>query len=200
MAVVPPELLPPRARALAPVPTTASCKNSAPPTRPVASQFFGEHAHLAEPKAFAAYLAPLRKIEWVPLLKVSRSADPRRCSLICRAIPTASPSPTAGSSPSTRTASPSSGRIIAPTAAPLQDHDAPTDEFIRRFLIHVLPHGFHRIRHYGLFANGNRAANIARARELLTVPSRLKQPEMSEPAVERSPACCRVHVPAVAAE
>jgi hypothetical protein len=40
-------------------------------------------------------------------------------------------------------------------------------EFIRRFLLHVLPKGFHRIRHYGLFAKGNRAANIARARELL---------------------------------
>ena len=40
-------------------------------------------------------------------------------------------------------------------------------EFIRRFLIHVLPKGFHRIRHYGLFAKSNRAANIARARELL---------------------------------
>jgi hypothetical protein len=37
------------------------------------------------------------------------------------------------------------------------------DEFIRRFLIHVLPDGFHRIRHYGLFANGSRAENIARA-------------------------------------
>ena len=42
-----------------------------------------------------------------------------------------------------------------------------THEFIRRFLIHVLPKGQHRIRHYGLFANGNRAANIARIRELL---------------------------------
>jgi hypothetical protein len=42
-------------------------------------------------------------------------------------------------------------------------------EFIRRFLMHVLPKGFHRIRHYGLFASGNRAANIARARELLSV-------------------------------
>jgi hypothetical protein len=41
------------------------------------------------------------------------------------------------------------------------------DEFIRRFLIHVLPDGFHRIRHYGLFANANRAANIALARRLL---------------------------------
>ncbi len=45
----------------------------------------------------------------------------------------------------------------------------PTHEFIRRFLMHVLPRGFHRIRHYGLFANGGRADNIARARELLGV-------------------------------
>jgi hypothetical protein len=45
------------------------------------------------------------------------------------------------------------------------------DEFIRRFLIHVLPDGFHRIRHYGLFANGGRADNIARARHLLNVPT-----------------------------
>ena len=44
-----------------------------------------------------------------------------------------------------------------------------TDEFIRRFLIHVLPQGFHRIRHYGLLASGTRADNIARARELLAV-------------------------------
>jgi hypothetical protein len=44
------------------------------------------------------------------------------------------------------------------------------DEFIRRFLIHVLPGGFHRIRHYGLFANANRANNIALARRLLAVP------------------------------
>jgi len=44
------------------------------------------------------------------------------------------------------------------------------DEFIRRFLIHVLPDGFHRIRHYGLFANANRAGNIALARHLLGVP------------------------------
>ena len=44
------------------------------------------------------------------------------------------------------------------------------DEFIRRFLIHVLPDGFHRIRHYGLFANTNRAAHIALARRLLGAP------------------------------
>ena len=53
------------------------------------------------------------------------------------------------------------------------------DEFIRRFLVHVLPKGFHRIRHYGLLATGNRKANIARARELLTAPA---------PAVTKEPA------------
>ena len=52
------------------------------------------------------------------------------------------------------------------------------DEFIRRFLIHVLPSGFHRIRHYGLFANGTRAENIARARELLDVRSATDQHAM----------------------
>jgi hypothetical protein len=43
-------------------------------------------------------------------------------------------------------------------------------KFIRRFLTHVLPTGLHRIRHYGLLANANRTANIAKARELLAVP------------------------------
>jgi hypothetical protein len=49
------------------------------------------------------------------------------------------------------------------------------DEFIRRFLLHVLPDGFHRIRHYGLFANGGRAENIARARQLLKVTATQSQ-------------------------
>jgi len=48
-------------------------------------------------------------------------------------------------------------------------------EFIRRFLSHVLPDGFHRIRHYGLFAGGSRSDNIARARELLAMPPRPRQ-------------------------
>jgi len=45
-----------------------------------------------------------------------------------------------------------------------------TSEFIRRFLMHVLPKGFHRIRHYGLLANSSRADNVAKARALLNVP------------------------------
>ena len=51
-----------------------------------------------------------------------------------------------------------------------------TTEFIRRFLIHVLPSGFHRIRHYGLLASGTRADNVARARALLAVSKPEGQP------------------------
>jgi hypothetical protein len=68
-------------------------------------------------------------------------------------------------------------------------------EFIRRFLLHVLPKGFHRIRHYGLLANGNRAANIARARELLGVTEPAKEhggdadPEEPGATDQRCPCC-----------
>lgn len=55
-----------------------------------------------------------------------------------------------------------------------------TAEFIRRFLIHVLPSGFHRIRHYGLLASGTRADNIARARELLAVSKPEGQPTAAD--------------------
>ena len=75
-------------------------------------------------------------------------------------------------------------------------------EFIRRFLLHVLPKGFHRIRHYGLFANGNRAEAIARARELLAVSPPPPKPEPAKPAADEprvlptSCPCCggRMHV------
>ncbi len=63
----------------------------------------------------------------------------------------------------------------------------PIDEFIRRFLIHVLPGGFHRIRHYGLFANGGRADNIARARQLLDVPATQNQPTAADSADDSEP-------------
>ena len=58
-------------------------------------QFFNQYAHLAERRAFALYLAPLRRRNWYVYSKPSVPEDPRRCSPICRATPTASPSPTA---------------------------------------------------------------------------------------------------------
>ena len=72
-------------------------------------------------------------------------------------------------------------------------------EFIRRFLMHVLPKGFHRIRHYGLLANGNRAENIASARELLAVaPPRSGAGARTTRRAPTSRACCRRPVRAAA--
>ena len=66
------------------------------------------------------------------------------------------------------------------------------DEFIRRFMLHILPKGFHRIRHYGLFASTGRAANIARLRELLgsAPPAEINAtPSQDEPAETVLPPC-----------
>jgi hypothetical protein len=60
---------------------------------------------------------------------------------------------------------------------------------IRRFLMHLLPKSFHRIRHYDLFANGNRAADIARARELLAMSLRRARPVTQMPQSLRNCAC-----------
>ena len=68
-------------------------------------------------------------------------------------------------------------------------------EFIRRFLIHVLPRGFHRIRHYGLFASANRAETIARARELLGLAAPVAEeaveidPSAAQPLAQPCPCC-----------
>ena len=70
-----------------------------------------------------------------------------------------------------------------------------TDEFIRRFLAHVLPRGFHRIRHYGLLASSSRKANLARARTLLEVTVPPDDPAADEPADLRPPCpCCGGHM------
>jgi hypothetical protein len=143
-------------------------------------RFFGRYAHLAKPRAFAAYLAPLRKIEWYLYAKPPFGSPEAVLAYLSRY---------------THRVAIANSRLIAfdqrGVTFKYKDYRADgraryksmtlaTDEFIRRFLIHVLPHGFHRIRHSGLFANGNRAANIARARELLAVPARLQEPEISE--------------------
>jgi Putative transposase/Transposase zinc-binding domain len=135
--------------------------------------FFADHATLADSKAFTAFLAPLRKAEWVVYAKepfggpqavlAYLSRYTHRVAISNRRLISADDSGVTFKWKDYRIEGPARYKTMT----------LPTHEFIRRFLMHVLPKGVHRIRHYGLFANGNRAANIARARELLAVPSRV---------------------------
>ena len=133
-------------------------------------QFFGNHARLADAKAFAAYLAPLRESEWVVYCKRPFGGPEEVLRYLARY---------------THRVAISNRRLIACDAEGVtfkwKDYriqgperfktmTLATHEFIRRFLMHVLPAGFHRIRYYGLLASGKRAENIARARELLAPP------------------------------
>jgi hypothetical protein len=132
--------------------------------------FFADHAALVEPETFQAHLAPLRRAEWVVYSKRPFGGPEAVLTYLSRY---------------THRVAISNSRLLAFDGERVtfkwKDYRAKgdfryklmtldADEFIRRFLIHVLPDGFHRIRHYGLFANGNRAENIARARRLLGVP------------------------------
>jgi hypothetical protein len=147
-------------------------------------QFFGNHVRLADKVAFKAYLAPLREIDWVVYAK-EPFAGPRQVlrylSRYTHRIAISNHRLVSADEKGV-TFSYKDYRIDGP--ARYKTMTLATDEFIRRFLIHVLPKGFHRIRYYGLLANGNRAANIARARELLAVPARPKAPETPAAAVE----------------
>jgi Putative transposase/Transposase zinc-binding domain len=160
-------------------------------------KFFGVHAHLDNIRAFKAYLAPLRKIEWVVYAKkpfggpqavlAYLSRYTHRVAISNRRLISADHTGVTFKWKDYRIEGP--GRYTTMTL--------PAHEFIRRFLMHVLPKGFHRIRHYGLLASGNRAANIAQARTLLAVPARSDQPDTSEagaldqpPGLPRPCPCC----------
>ena len=155
-------------------------------------KFFGQYAHLAERKAFAAYLAPLRRITWYVYSKPPFGGPKAVLAYLARY---------------THRVAISNRRLIAfdenGVTFRYKDYRADgraqckrmtlaTDEFIRRFLIHVLPKGFHRIRHYGLFARPSCADNIARARELLAVPEPQGEPadaDATDPNEPRSHPC-----------
>ncbi len=153
-------------------------------------RFFGDHAALVDARAFADYLRSLRKIDWVVYAK-RPFAGPRavlaylarythRVAIANSRLVTLDDKRVTFKWKDYR----SKGRERHKTMT-LAAH-----EFIRRFLIHVLPSGFHRIRHYGLFANGGRVRNIARARELLRVPAVEIEPadaEEGEPAALSQP-------------
>jgi hypothetical protein len=131
--------------------------------------FFGEHAHHTDAKAFAAFLAPLKRTRWFVYAKRPFAGPKAVLAYLARY---------------THRVAISNSRLIAADAErvtfKVKDYrvEGPgryttmtlgTHEFIRRFLIHVLPKGFHRIRHYGLLASGTREENLAQARELLEV-------------------------------
>ena len=133
-------------------------------------EFFADQAALAEPAVFKAHLGALRKVEWVVYAKPPFGGPDAVLAYLSRythriAIANSRLVAFDGERVTFKW---KDYRAKADARYKLMTLDA--DEFIRRFLIHVLPDGFHRIRHYGLFANGNRAGNIALARRLLGVP------------------------------
>jgi hypothetical protein len=148
-------------------------------------KFFNTHAGLADKRAFKRFLAPLRHIKWVVNCKdpfagpqqVLRylSRYTHRVAISNRRLLTADDGGVSFRWKDYRIEGPGRWKTMTLTA----------HEFIRRFLMHVLPKGFHRIRHYGLFANGNRAANFARARELLGAAPRVVEPEEETAAAPR---------------
>lgn len=130
-------------------------------------RFFGEHTALSNPQAFQAWLAPLRAIEWVVYAKRPFAGPAAVLAYLSRY---------------THRVALSNQRLLALDARGVtfrwKDYRTKgrtryktmtldPDEFMRRFLLHVLPGGFHRIRHVGLFANAARRETLARVRQLL---------------------------------
>ena len=152
-------------------------------------QFFGNHAPLANARAFAAYLAPLRKIEWVVYSKRPFGGPEAVLAYLSRYTHRVA------ISNSRLAAFDRNGVTFKWKDYRIEGRDRyklmtlATDEFIRRFLIHVLPRGFHRIRHYGLLAKTSGADNIALARELLATPKLQSEPAEAGAANLNEPAC-----------
>jgi hypothetical protein len=147
----------------------------------------GDLGDRAEAQAFTKYLAPLRKTEWVVYAKKPFGGPQAVLAYLSRY---------------THRVAIANSRLIAcdgdGVALKYKDYraDRParykvmtlaTGEFIRRFLIHVLPGGFHRIRHCGLFAGGSGIDNIARARELLAMPPRPRQADADAASGDNEP-------------
>jgi Putative transposase len=140
-------------------------------------KFFNTHAGLADNSAFKRFIGPLRHIKWVVYCKAPFAGPKQVLRYLCRY---------------THRVAISNRRLIAADDAGVafrcKDYraDGPRrwktmrlhpHEFIRRFLLHVLPKGFHRIRHYGLLASANRGECIATARARLGVASPAVDPE-----------------------
>ena len=161
-------------------------------------QFFGEYADLADPKSFAGWLAPLRQCEWVVYAKRPFAGPQAVLAYLSRY---------------THRVAISNSRLVAMDERGVTfrwkdyrdkgrtRHKTMTlsaEEFMRRFLLQVLPGGFHRIRHFGLLANAIRRENLAKARELLgdglspllNVPSTDARTTMEPAKTERATFVC----------
>jgi hypothetical protein len=152
--------------------------------------FFGSMAHLAERRAFLRHLAPVRKKRWVVYAKPPFAGPEAVLAYLSRY---------------THRVAISNRRLIAFEEAGVtfryKDYrrdgadrqrvmTLATDEFIRRFLLHVLPRGFHRIRHYGLLAGGSRKDCLALARQLLAAAPPVTNDPPAEPDDFRPPCPC----------
>jgi hypothetical protein len=150
-------------------------------------QFFGDHTHLGDADAFAAVLAPLRTTRWFVYAKPPFAGPEAVLAYLARY---------------THRVAIANSRLIAADEngvtfkwkdyrfegrARRKTMTLAPDEFIRRFLLHVLPKGFHRIRHYGLLASAARRANIARVRELLAAPEPPPRPDPTTRATATAP-------------
>ena len=157
-------------------------------------QFFTDLAGLKEPEAFRTYLAPLRTQEWIVFAKRPFAGPIQVLAYLARY---------------THRVAIANSRLLD-----LDDHHVSfrwkdyrengasqrkamrlaVGEFMRRFLLHVLPDGFHRIRHYGLFANGHRADKLVLCRTLLNVPAaesdHTDRDEQAKPAAGFEPPVC----------
>ena len=153
-------------------------------------QFFGNQAGLSDRPAFLRHLMPLRKKRWVVYAKPPFSGPQAVLAYLSRY---------------THRVAISNHRLVALDEAGVtfrykdyrrDDADRQStmtlspDEFIRRFLLHVLPKGFHRIRHYGFLASAGRKDNVARAREMLAAPTRTENEDTASPPDLRPPCPC----------
>jgi hypothetical protein len=159
--------------------------------------FFGELAHLAAPEAFAAHLAPLRRAEWVVYAKPPFGGPAAVLAYLARYTHRVAIANSRLVSlddrvvrfrwKDYRTANAATG------AAPIKTMSLSPAEFLRRFLLHVLPTGFHRIRHYGLLAKGPRAPDLDALRALIAggapAPPVAPEAERAAPEAATLPPC-----------
>jgi hypothetical protein len=134
-------------------------------------QFFNDHQALADKTVFDAYLKPLFKTEWAVYAKEPFAGPKAVLAYLARYTHRVAISNRRLISADNQTVSFKWKDYRAEGADRYKTMNLPVHEFIRRFLIHVFPKRFHHIRHYGLLANGNRADNVALARQLLAAQS-----------------------------